>query len=126
MRSLGVLAMILAGGRGERLYPLTARRCKPAVPFGGSFRVIDFTLINCALSGLSECHVVTQCLAEPLNRHVKAVWSSQERGIAVRVLPPPHPAKPYIGRGRRGVRGILRREPDEGGRDHLADLAPLW
>ena len=52
--------MVLAGGTGERLRPLTYRRCKPAVPFGGNFRVIDFTLINCACSNLRQIYVLTQ------------------------------------------------------------------
>ena len=55
-----VLVMILAGGQGERLYPLTKDRAKPAVPFGGIYRIIDFTLSNCINSGLRKICVLTQ------------------------------------------------------------------
>ena len=55
-----VLVMVLAGGLGERLYPLTKDRAKPAVPFGGIYRIIDFTLSNCINSGLRKICVLTQ------------------------------------------------------------------
>jgi glucose-1-phosphate adenylyltransferase len=55
-----VLAMILAGGKGERLYPLTKDRTKPAVPFGGIYRIIDFTLSNCVNSNVRRIYVLTQ------------------------------------------------------------------
>jgi glucose-1-phosphate adenylyltransferase len=55
-----VVAVILAGGQGERLYPLTRDRSKPAVPFGGVYRIIDFTLSNCVNSGLKRIFVLTQ------------------------------------------------------------------
>ena len=58
--SQNVLAMVLAGGRGERLYPLTGHRAKPAVPFGGSYRLIDFVLSNMVNSAIPEIHVLTQ------------------------------------------------------------------
>ena len=74
MRSLNVLTMILAGGIGERLFPLTANRCKPAVPFGGNFRIVDFTLMNCVLSGYRQIHVLTQYHAQSLNRHRVERW----------------------------------------------------
>jgi nucleotidyltransferase-like protein len=53
-------AMILAGGQGERLFPLTRDRAKPAVPFGGIYRIIDFTLSNCLNSGIRKMHVLMQ------------------------------------------------------------------
>jgi len=55
-----ILAMILAGGKGERLHPLTIHRTKPAVPFGGKYRIIDFTLSNCINSNIRKVAVLTQ------------------------------------------------------------------
>ena len=55
-----VLAILLAGGAGERLYPLTKDTAKPAVPFGGAYRIIDFTLSNCINSGLRRIFILTQ------------------------------------------------------------------
>jgi len=69
-----VLAMILAGGKGERLYPLTRDRAKPAVPFGGTYRVIDFTLSNCVNSGLRKIYVLTQYKSLSLDRHIQRSW----------------------------------------------------
>jgi glucose-1-phosphate adenylyltransferase len=69
-----VLAMILAGGRGERLYPLTGHRAKPAVPFGGSYRLIDFVLSNMVNSGIPEIHVLTQYHDHSLLRHLTRGW----------------------------------------------------
>ncbi len=70
-----VLAMILAGGKGERLYPLTRDRAKPAVPFGGTFRIIDFTLSNCINSGLRKIYLLTQYKSLSLDRHIQKSWS---------------------------------------------------
>ncbi|MBF0244688.1 MAG: glucose-1-phosphate adenylyltransferase [Planctomycetes bacterium] len=69
------LSIVLAGGQGERLYPLTRDRAKPAVPFGGSFRVIDFTLSNCINSGLRRIEVLTQYKSYSLARHLRLGWS---------------------------------------------------
>jgi ADP-glucose pyrophosphorylase len=65
---------ILAGGEGERLHPLTASRRKPTVPFGGSFRIIDFTLSNCLKSGLARVAVLTQYRYKQIHRHVRQTW----------------------------------------------------
>jgi glucose-1-phosphate adenylyltransferase len=65
------LAVLLAGGAGERLYPLTRDRAKPAVPFGGTYRVIDLTLSNCVNSGLRRIFVFTQYKSLSLNRHIR-------------------------------------------------------
>ena len=65
---------ILAGGQGERLHPLTVSRPKPAVSFGGVFRVIDFTLSNCLHSGLSQVRLLTQYKSEELHRYVREGW----------------------------------------------------
>lgn len=82
--------MILAGGIGERLYPLTANRSKPAVPFGGSFRIIDFTLLNCISSGYRRIHLLTQYHAHSLNRHCAERWRflSRELGEGIELVPP--------------------------------------
>ena len=70
-----VLAMILAGGKGERLYPLTQDRAKPAVPFGGIYRIIDFTLSNCLNSGVRRIDLLTQYKSLSLNRHIFQGWN---------------------------------------------------
>ncbi len=68
-------ALVLAGGRGTRLKQLTDWRCKPAVPFGGKFRIIDFTLSNCVNSGIRRIGVATQYKAHSLIRHIQQGWS---------------------------------------------------
>ena len=76
-----VLVIIMAGGAGERLQPLTKRRSKGAVPFGGKFRLIDFTLSNCVNSGLRQIYVLTQYLSESLNRHIQEGWAISSAGL---------------------------------------------
>ena len=71
-----VLGIVLAGGKGTRLFPLTKERAKPAVPFGGIYRIIDVTLSNCLNSDLRRVFVLTQYKALSLNRHVRRGWSS--------------------------------------------------
>lgn len=70
-----IIGMILAGGKGERLYPLTQDRAKPAVPFGGVYRIIDFTLSNCLNSGIRRINLLTQYKSLSLNRHVMQGWN---------------------------------------------------
>jgi len=84
------LVMLLAGGQGERLYPLTKDRAKPAVPFAGNFRLIDFTLSNCLNSGLRRICVLTQYKSESLDRHVRTGWDvfSPEIGEWITTRPP--------------------------------------
>ena len=65
------LSVILAGGAGSRLLPLTEDRAKPAVPFGGKYRIIDFTLTNCLHSGLRRILVLTQYKSHSLNKHLR-------------------------------------------------------
>ena len=65
------LTMILAGGQGERLHPLTRNQAKPAVPFGGMYRIIDFTLSNCLNSGLRRMYVLTQYMSRTLDGHLQ-------------------------------------------------------
>jgi len=69
-----VLTFIMAGGKGKRLFPLTRDRAKPAVPFGGVYRIIDFTLSNCLNSGLRKIHVLTQYKSMSLERHLHMGW----------------------------------------------------
>jgi glucose-1-phosphate adenylyltransferase len=69
-----VEVVILAGGKGERLYPLTKDRAKPAVPFGGMYRIIDFTLSNCVNSGLKRIYVLSQYKSHSLDRHIQRGW----------------------------------------------------
>jgi len=67
--------MVLAGGRGERLYPLTRDRAKPAVPFGAIYRIVDFTLYNCLHSGVRRIYVLTQYKSTSLHRHIQFGWN---------------------------------------------------
>lgn len=69
------LTMILAGGIGQRLYPLTKERTKPSVPFGGKYRIIDFALSNCLNSGLRKVYILTQYKSDSLNRHIFEAWN---------------------------------------------------
>jgi glucose-1-phosphate adenylyltransferase len=85
-----VLTLVLAGGKGTRLEPLTRDRAKPAVPFGGLYRIIDFTLSNCINSNLRRMLVLTQYKARSLDRHLAAGWSflSRQLNEFIEVLPP--------------------------------------
>jgi glucose-1-phosphate adenylyltransferase len=85
-----VLTLILAGGKGTRLEPLTRDRAKPAVPFGGLYRIIDFTLSNCLNSELRRILVLTQYKARSLDRHLARGWGflSRELDEYIEVLPP--------------------------------------
>ena len=84
------LGVLLAGGAGERLYPLTRDRAKPAVTFGGIYRIIDVTLSNCVNSDLRRVYILTQYKALSLNRHVREGWNimGSEMGEFIEVLPP--------------------------------------
>jgi glucose-1-phosphate adenylyltransferase len=85
-----VMTLIMAGGKGTRLEPLTRDRAKPAVPFGGMYRIIDFTLSNCINSGLRKILVLTQFKARSLHRHIRDGWTflSAELGEYIDVMPP--------------------------------------
>jgi glucose-1-phosphate adenylyltransferase len=102
-----VLTLILAGGKGTRLEPLTRDRAKPAVPFGGLYRIIDFTLSNCINSDLRHLLVLTQYKARSLDRHIAAGWSFLSREL-----------EEYIGRIHRGLAATAahRRELVQGHR----------
>ena len=85
------VAMILAGGEGQRLYPLTRLRAKPAVRFGGVYRIMDFTLSNCLHSGLRRIYLMTQYAATSMARHVYNAWLpliSEELDEFIEMLPP--------------------------------------
>jgi glucose-1-phosphate adenylyltransferase len=75
------LAVIMAGGAGERLQPLSKERAKPAVPFAGKFRIIDFTLSNCINSGMRQVFVLTQYRSESLHRHIQEGWGISSSGL---------------------------------------------
>ncbi|HLB31242.1 MAG TPA: glucose-1-phosphate adenylyltransferase [Gammaproteobacteria bacterium] len=83
------LAVIMAGGRGARLNRLTARHSKPAVPFGGKYRIIDFTLSNCINSGIHKICLLTQYRSHSLIRHIERAWSfsRDEFGEFIELLP---------------------------------------
>ena len=85
-----VLVMVLAGGAGERLYPLTKERAKPAVYFGGPYRIIDFTLSNCINSGLRRIFIALQYKSLSLSRHLRMGWSvvADELGEFIEILSP--------------------------------------
>jgi glucose-1-phosphate adenylyltransferase len=84
------LGVLLAGGAGERLYPLTRDRAKPAVTFGGIYRIIDVTLSNCINSDLRRVYILTQYKALSLNRHIREGWTfmAREVGEFIEILPP--------------------------------------
>jgi len=85
-----VLVIVLAGGAGERLAPLTKDRAKPAVYFGGPYRIIDFVLSNCINSDLRHVFIATQYKSLSLNRHIRQGWTvvSEELGEFIEILPP--------------------------------------
>ena len=85
------LGVLLAGGAGERLFPLTRDRAKPAVPFAGQYRIIDITLSNCINSDLRHVYILTQYKALSLNRHIREGWGpvvANELGEFFEILPP--------------------------------------
>ena len=85
-----LLAIIMAGGAGERLQPLTKDRAKPAVPFGGKYRLIDFTLSNCVNSGVRNIFVLTQYRSGSLNMHIQEGWGISSSGLGdyIYTVPP--------------------------------------
>ncbi|MDD5347496.1 MAG: glucose-1-phosphate adenylyltransferase [Candidatus Omnitrophica bacterium] len=84
-----VVTFIMAGGKGERLWPLTKDRTKPAVPFGGIYRIVDFSLSNCINSGLRKVYVLTQYKSASLQRHIRLGWNilSSELDEYIELLP---------------------------------------
>ncbi len=84
------LCILMAGGKGERLYPLTKAQAKPSVRFGGIYRIIDFTLSNCLNSGVRNIYILTQYRSLSLDRHIRLGWSifSHELGEFIECVPP--------------------------------------
>jgi glucose-1-phosphate adenylyltransferase len=84
------LCILMAGGKGERLYPLTKARAKPSVRFGGIYRIVDFTLSNCLNSDIRRIYVLTQYRSLSLDRHIRLGWSvfNQELGEFIECVPP--------------------------------------
>jgi len=76
-----VLGIILGGGAGTRLYPLTKKRAKPAVPLGANFRLIDIPVSNCINSGVNKIYCLTQFNSASLNRHLTNAYSFQEQDL---------------------------------------------
>ena len=74
----------MAGGKGSRLFPLTLDRAKPAVPFGGRYRIIDFVLSNLANSGIRAVYVLTQYKSQSLAEHVQRTWGIAQRARQLR------------------------------------------
>ncbi|MBQ8033228.1 MAG: glucose-1-phosphate adenylyltransferase, partial [Elusimicrobiaceae bacterium] len=72
-----VLGMIMAGGKGERLYPLTKDRSKPSVPFGGKYRIVDFVLSNFINSGIFSSYVLVQYLSQSLIEYLRTTWRTE-------------------------------------------------
>jgi glucose-1-phosphate adenylyltransferase len=97
----GTLAVIMAGGRGERLKALTENRCKPATPFGGKFRIVDFVLSNCVNSGIRQISILTQYKAQSLIQHVERGWSylRGEFGEFIEIIPAQQQVGPHWYRG---------------------------
>lgn len=95
------LTMVLAGGQGERLYPLTRDRVKPAVPFGGIYRIIDFTLSNCINSNIRRIYVLTQYKSDSLNKHLRLGWHlfHEELGEFITTIPPQFRSSEYWYKG---------------------------
>jgi glucose-1-phosphate adenylyltransferase len=87
---VNILAILLAGGAGERLYPLTRDTAKPGVPFGGVYRIIDFALSNCMNSDIRRIFILTQYKSLELHRHIRDGWHifASEMGEFVEILPP--------------------------------------
>src|SRR5260370_7929725 len=86
-----ILGIVLAGGEGKRLWPLTADRAKPAVPFGGNYRLVDFVLSNLANGGLLRVCVLTQHKSHSFDRHLPTTWRISPLPANYITPLPPHP-----------------------------------
>jgi glucose-1-phosphate adenylyltransferase len=115
-----ILTFVMAGGKGERLWPLTKDRAKPAVPFGGIYRIIDFTLSNCINSGIRKIHVLIQYKSFSLQRHLRMGWNifDSELGEYIDVIPAQHRTGEhwYLGTADaiyQNINAIEQERPDE-------------
>ncbi len=118
MRSERILAVVLAGGEGSRLRPLTLNQAKPAIPFGGSFRLVDFVLSNLVNSGINSIYLLAQYKPKTLIEHVHANWAfgsnDPERFVSV-VLPSYEQGEAYLGTAdavHKNLELIERHDPD--------------
>ncbi len=118
MRSEKILAIVLAGGEGSRLRPLTLNQAKPAIPFGGSFRLVDFVLSNLVNSGINSIYLLAQYKPKSLIEHVHANWAfgsnDPERFVSV-VLPRYEQGESYVGTAdavHKNIDLIERHNPD--------------
>lgn len=114
-----ILTFIMAGGKGERLWPLTKDRAKPAVPFGGTYRIIDFTLSNCINSGIRKIQVLIQYKSHSLQRHLQMGWNifHSELGDYIDVIPAQQRMGEYWYRGTadaiyQNIHTIQQEQPD--------------
>ena len=89
MQNARVLGLILAGGKGTRLFPLTKERTKPAVPFGGKYRIVDFVLSNFINSGIYSVYVLTQFKSQSLLQHLRNAWQFSELLTSQFIIPVP-------------------------------------
>ncbi len=89
MQNARILGLILAGGKGTRLYPLTKERSKPAVPFGGKYRIVDFVLSNFVNSGIYSVYVLTQFKSQSLLQHLRNAWQFSELLTSQFIIPVP-------------------------------------
>ena len=89
MENARVLGLILAGGKGTRLFPLTKERTKPAVPFAGKYRIVDFVLSNFINSGIYSIYVLTQFKSQSLLQHLRNAWQFSELLTSQFILPVP-------------------------------------
>ena len=105
------VAIVLAGGAGERLHPLTKERAKPAVFFGGPYRIIDFALSNCINSGLRRVFIATQYKSLSLNRHIRMGWNIVSEELGSSSNSPPKRVSEHCA----GHRGALPTLPIIGG-----------
>ena len=115
---LRVLGIVLAGGKGTRLYPLTKERAKPAVPFGGKYRIVDFVLSNFINSGIYSIYVLTQFKSQSLLQHLSEGW--EFGGLLKNQFIIPVPAQMRSAGGdlvsRHGRRHLSEHQPDRAGR----------
>jgi glucose-1-phosphate adenylyltransferase len=119
-----LLAVVLAGGEGVRLMPLTSGRSKAAVPFGGKYRLIDFTLSNCINSGIRQIYVLTQYRSQSLIRHVQEGWGISSAGLGEFIYSVP--AQQTMGRDwYRGTADALRQNIDLVTRKHHDNIIVL-